>query len=85
MPAGEVVRPGALQALQSLLQETYQIQVYREHCAAVHPLFEAHVRPTLLAHYNSTKSALPPGDRQAVLLANKSNSTFLTRHVLQGC
>ena len=53
--AGELVRPGALQTLQILLQETFRIRIFREHCAWVHPLFEAHVRPTLLAHYHSTR------------------------------
>ena len=63
LPAGELVRPGCLQALQIMLQETFRIHIYKEHCKWVHPLFEEHVRPTLVAHYQSTKGSLAGGER----------------------
>lgn len=37
--------------------------VYREHFEWVHPLYEAHVRPTLVTFYNTTKSGMERADR----------------------
>jgi len=60
---GEAIRPGALQLLEILLQETLLMPVYRDHCEWVHPLYEAHVRPTLVTFYNSVKPGLEHIDR----------------------
>lgn len=61
--SGELIRPGAQQVLHMLLQETFRMPVYREHCEWVHPLYEAHVRPTLVTFYNTTKSGMERADR----------------------
>ena len=46
--AGESIRPGAFAVMEALLQDTMRIRVYREHCEWLHPIFAAHVRPTML-------------------------------------
>lgn len=61
--SGEVIRPGARQTLHGLLRDTLKMSIYKEHCEWVHPLFEAHVRPTLVTFYNSTKASLERADR----------------------
>ena len=46
--AGESIRPAAFAVMEALLRETMRIRVYREHCEWLHPIFQAHVRPTML-------------------------------------
>jgi hypothetical protein len=61
--AGQLIRPRALQALQVLLRDRLKITVYKNHSEWVHPLYEAHVRPTLLDHYQSLRLNLEGSDR----------------------
>lgn len=46
--------------------------VYREHCEWVHPLFEAHVRPTLVTFYNNVKPGLELTDRCEPLTSHRT-------------
>ncbi len=57
------MRPGGVQAVQGLLAEGFRARLWRGECEWLHPQFEAHVRPTLLAHYSAAKRGLGPRDR----------------------
>ena len=41
--------------------------VYREYCEWVHPLYETHVRPTLVTFYNTSKSGMERAERCGTL------------------
>lgn len=46
--AGEAVRPGALAAMQVLLEETMRIRIYKDVCDWIYPIFQSHVRPLII-------------------------------------
>jgi hypothetical protein len=46
--AGESMRVGGMAVMQTLLEESLRIQIYKEVCEWIHPIFQAHVRPTML-------------------------------------
>ncbi|BDA47654.1 probable Nck-associated protein 1 at N-terminal half [Coccomyxa sp. Obi] len=82
---GELIRPGAQQVLHMLLQETFRMPVYREHCEWVHPLYEAHVRPTLVTFYNTTKSGMERADRKALDRMSKRLIEEALKGAISGC
>lgn len=58
MGAGEIIRPGGLDALKVVLSNTFRIVVFRDICEWVHPLYDEHVQPVMLQYCQQLQSTL---------------------------
>lgn len=75
-----------MQALEILLRETLILTIYKKRSEWVHPLYEAHVRPTLIDHYQSMRLNLNAYERCvfeafAVTVRKKQSSCLVVLQV----
>lgn len=55
--AGELIRPPMAEALAVVLEETFQVGIFRELNIWLHPLYMDHVRPIMNSHYRLLKKS----------------------------
>ncbi|KAK9814453.1 hypothetical protein WJX72_006133 [[Myrmecia] bisecta] len=82
---GEMIRPGALEACKVLLEDTLRVPVYKEYCEWIHALYEQHVRPTILMHFNQVKKGMAWTDRRALVKSVKSLIEDASQVALGAC
>lgn len=66
---GTTIVPEIARVTRNLLETNLRLQIYREYGDWIHLMFNAHVQPTLAAHYKSTKGSMGYADRFVLLVA----------------
>lgn len=66
---GTTIVPEIARVTRKLLETNLRLQIYREYGDWIHLMFNAHVQPTLAAHYKSTKGSMGYADRFVSLVA----------------
>ena len=60
---GTTIIPEVVRVTRKLLETHLRLQIYREYGDWIHLLYNAHVQPTLAAHYKNTKGSMGYADR----------------------
>ena len=60
---GTTIIPEVVRVTRKLLETHLRLQIYREFGDWIHLLYNAHVQPTLAAHYKNTKGSMGYADR----------------------
>ena len=64
--AGVTINAYAVDLLKQLLETNFRLHIFREYADWIHPLYEAHVKPTLTSHYKSIRGTVSYSSRHVM-------------------